>query len=342
MPENAYRGEHPEFVQEALAQFSVSDTIEFFKELGIYPLDRKGYLYPRSGQAQSVTEVLCMEAANLGVKIKTNEKVVSVEKVVSFQKKTNGFRVLTEGWHYEGDALILANGSRASVISGSDGSGYELAKKLGHHIVPVWPALTALKCKGNFFKTWSGVRTEGKITLFSEGKPVVTEQGELQLTDYGVSGIPVFQISRYAVRNIKEGRDAEITIDFMPELSADEFRELLLKRKRTCPYKNDRELLIGLFTEKLIRIFAGQKDLVRAVKSLTLTVTDSLSFAQAQVCSGGVDTREIHSRTMESRKCRNLYITGELLDIDGTCGGYNLQWAWSSGAAAGVHAAADI
>ena len=336
MPENAYRGEHPEFVQDALSQFSVSDTIEFFKELGIYPLDRKGYLYPRSGQAQSVTEVLCMEAADLGVKIKTNEKVVSV------QKKTDGFRVLTEGWHYEGDALILANGSRASAISGSDGSGYELAQKLGHHIIPVWPALTALKCKGNFFKIWSGVRTEGKITLFSEGKPVVSEQGELQLTDYGVSGIPVFQISRYAVRNIKEGCDVKITIDFMPELSADEFRELLLKRKKACPYKNDRELLIGLFPEKLIRVFAGQKDLVNAVKGLTLTVTDSLSFAQAQVCSGGVDTREIHSRTMESRKCRNLYITGELLDIDGTCGGYNLQWAWSSGAAAGVHAAADI
>ena len=186
------------------------------------------------------------------------------------------------------------------------------------------------------------MRTEGKITLFSEGKPVVTEQGELQLTDYGVSGIPVFQISRYAVRNIKEGRDAEITIDFMLELSADEFRELLLKRKKACPYKNDRELLVGLFPEKLIRILTGQKDLVRAVKSLTLTVTDSLSFAQAQVCSGGVDTREVHSRTMESRKCRNLYITGELLDIDGTCGGYNLQWAWSSGAAAGVHAATDI
>ena len=99
------------------------------------------------------------------------------------------------------------------------------------------------------------MRTEGKNYPFSVGKPVVTEQGELQLTDYGVSGIPVFQISRYAVRNIKEGRDAEIIIDFMPELSADEFRELLLKRKRTCPYKNDRELLIGLFPEKLIRIF---------------------------------------------------------------------------------------
>ena len=186
------------------------------------------------------------------------------------------------------------------------------------------------------------MRTEGKITLFSEGKLVVSEQGELQLTDYGVSGIPVFQISRYAVRNIKEGCDVKITIDFMPELSADEFRELLLKGKKACPYKNDRALLIGLFPEKLIRVFAGQKDLVNAVKGLTLTVTDSLSFAQAQVCSGGVDTREIHSRTMESRKCRSLYITGELLDIDGTCGGYNLQWAWSSGAAAGVHAAADI
>ena len=163
MPENAYRGEHPEFVQDALSQFSVSDTIEFFKELGIYPLDKKGYLYPRSGQAQSVTEILCMEAADLGVKIKTNEKVVSV------QKKTDGFRVLTEGWHYEGDALILANGSRASAISGSDGSGYELAKKLGHHIIPVWPALTALKCKGNFFKTWSGCAQKEKSPFFQRG-----------------------------------------------------------------------------------------------------------------------------------------------------------------------------
>ena len=341
MPENAYRGEHPEFVQEALAQFSVSDTIEFFKELGIYPLDRKGYLYPRSGQAQSVTEVLCMEAANLGVKIKTNEKVVSVEKVVSSQKKTNGFRVLTEGWHYEGDALILANGSRASAISGSDGSGYELAKKLGHHIVPVWPALTALKCKGNFFKTWSGVRTEGKITLFSEGKPVVTEQGELQLTDYGVSGIPVFQISRYAIRAVHENKNAELSINFFPELNQKELEEYLEQRKTACPYKTEKELLIGLFPEKLIRVLCAQKNLIHGINDFRLPVKDSLSFEQAQVCSGGVDTSEVQSKTMESRLHKGLYFAGELLDIDGTCGGYNLQWAWSSGATAGIWAAKE-
>ena len=341
MPEDAYRGTHPEFVNDALSQFSVEDTVEFFKKIGIYPLNKNGYLYPRSGQAQSVVEVLCMEAASLGVKIKTNEQAVSIEKNKSGRQDKTGkkFTVLTKGWHYEADAVILANGSRASSISGSDGSGYELAEKLGHKIVPVYPALTALKCKGTAFKTWAGVRTEGWISLFLDGNFYKSERGELQLTEYGISGIPVFQLSTYAIRAVKNGRRAELRVNFLPELSEKETEELLHYRKKNCPYKKEKELLTGLFPEKLIKVLTAQKHLVPAIREFTLEVTDGLAFSQAQVCSGGVDTGQVDPHTMESRLCPGVYLTGELLDIDGTCGGYNLQWAWSSGAAAGMHAA---
>lgn len=338
MPEDAYRGEHPEFVKKAFSQFSVNDTVDFFERLGIYPLDKYGYLYPRSNQAQSVVDVLCMEASALGVKIKTNEQAVSVKIRKSDEKK---FYVLTKGWHYEADALILANGSKASAIAGSDGSGYALAESFGHKIIPVYPALTALKCKGNTFKTWAGVRTEGKITLLIDGKICKSEQGELQLTDYGISGIPVFQISRFAIRAAKEGKKAQLRVDFFPEASKEDVKKLLESRKNACPYKKEKELLTGLFPEKLIKVLTAQKDLLLAIKEFPLEVTDGLSFAQAQVCSGGVDTAQVDPETMESLLCRDLYLTGELLDIDGTCGGYNLQWAWSSGAVAGIHAAKE-
>ena len=337
MPEDAYRGTHPEFVKDAFAQFSVKDTVEFFKELGIFPLDRNGYLYPRSNQAQSVVDVLCMEASHLGVKIKTNEQVAAIETAKNGKK----FQVLTKGWHYEADALILANGSKASSISGSDGSGYELAKKMGHRIIPVYPALTALKCKDPAFKTWAGVRTEGKVSLFINGKFHKSERGELQLTEYGISGIPVFQISTYAIRAVHEGEKAELRVDFLPELTEEETRELLHARKKACPYKNEKELLVGLFPEKLSKVLTSQKHLLSAIKEFPLEVQDGMSFSQAQVCSGGVDTSQVNTHTMESKLCRNLYFAGELLDIDGTCGGYNLQWAWSSGAAAGIHAAKE-
>ncbi len=337
MPDDAYRGKHPEFVDNALAQFSVKDTVEFFKELGIFPLDKNGYLYPRSNQAQSVVDVLCMEASHLGIKIKTNEQVIAIET----EKNGRNFQVLTKGWHYEADALILANGSKASSISGSDGSGYELAKSLKHHIIPVYPALTALKCKGPAFKVWAGVRTEGEVSLLIDGKFYKSERGELQLTEYGISGIPVFQISTYAIRAVREDHKAEIRINFMPELSEEELNQLLHSRKKACPYKNEKELLVGLFPEKLIKVLTSQKHLISAIKEFPLEVQDGMSFSQAQVCSGGVDTIQVNAHTMESKLCRNLYFTGELLDIDGTCGGYNLQWAWSSGAVAGINAAKE-
>mgnify|MGYP004521346849 FL=1 len=333
--ENAYRGSHPEFVKDALKQFSVKDTLSFFQKLGICTTDRSGWIYPRSNQAQSIVDVLTMKARSLKVKLKTNQYVTGV----SF---TDGhWNVHTNGWTYTCDAVILANGSKASSVAGSSESGYEISRSLGHHLIEPLPALTALKCRGNFFSGWSGVRTEGKITLYINDIPQTSQQGELQLTDYGVSGIPVFQISRYAIRAIYEKKKVELSINFFPELTKQELQEYLGRRKNDCPYKNEKELLTGLFPEKLIRVLSAQKDLISAITDFRLSVKSGLSFEQAQICSGGVDTSEVDSHTMESRLHKGLYFAGELLDIDGTCGGYNLQWAWSSGATAGIHAAKE-
>ncbi|WP_373214988.1 NAD(P)/FAD-dependent oxidoreductase [Ruminococcus sp. 5_1_39BFAA] len=332
LPKDAYRGSHPQFVQGALSQFSQQDTRSFFEKMGIYFTDRDGCLYPRSGQAQSVVDVLVLEARSLGVKIKTNEKVTGI-------RREECWKVYTEGWHYPAEAVILANGSKASAISGSDGSGYLLAEALGHHVIKPLPALTALKCQGKGFSAWAGVRTEGEVTLCIDGKPLYRERGELQLTEYGISGIPVFQISRYAVRALDEKKAVSLNVDFLPEIAVESFPGFLEERRKSCPYKSEKELLLGIFPDKLIKVLTGQKNLTEAVKAFPLKVTGGMSFAQAQVCSGGVDTAEVDCMTMESVLNKGIYFAGELLDIDGMCGGYNLQWAWSSGACAGSHAA---
>lgn len=347
MPSDAFRGTNPKFAEEILTQFSVKKTMDFFTELGIYLINKNGYLYPRSGQAASVTEVLCMEARNQKVKLKTNAHVTGVIH------DGGTWKVQTEDWVYEGDAVILANGSCASNIPGADGSGYDLAKALGHRVIKPLPALTGLKCQvmypysgkkkgSSLLSLWAGVRTEGELSLLIQGEPVRRQRGELQLTEYGISGIPVFQLSRYAIRAVEEGREAEVRIHFLPGFSKEALHDLLESRKKACPYKSTREMLTGLFPDKLASVFCQASDLESAILSFPLKVMKGLDFKQAQVCSGGVDTAEIYPETMESRLHRGLYFAGELVDIDGTCGGYNLQWAWSSGAAAGFHAAKEI
>ncbi|MFR1591753.1 MAG: aminoacetone oxidase family FAD-binding enzyme, partial [Ruminococcus sp.] len=332
-PSDAYRSENPGFEQAVLNQFPVEDTVKFFTRLGIYPVNKNGgYLYPHSGQAASVAEVLCMEARNLGVKIKTNQKVQRVFK------EQDIWKVQVEGWIYEGEAVILANGSKASAISGSDGSGYELAAALGHRLIEPLPALTALKCRNTGFSGWAGVRTEGRITLLVDGEKVTEETGELQLTDYGVSGIPVFQVSRYGIRALKQGKNVTLILNFLPEFSREQLKAFLKIRKENCPYKGKKDFLTGLFPDKLAKVLLSANDLEEAISSYPLKVTGYQSFEQAQVCSGGVDTTQVNARTLESTRNSGLYFAGELLDIDGKCGGYNLQWAWSSGYVAGVNA----
>lgn len=179
------------------------------------------------------------------------------------------------------------------------------------------------------------------MTLLLDGKPFDKERGEIQLTDYGISGIPVFQLSRYAVRALEDGKKAELSVNFFPEYTTEDLAKLLNKRRELCPYQSDAELLVGLLPDKLIRAFRKQKDLIQPLTSYRMTVRGSTGLEQAQVCSGGVDTTQVNEETLESHIHKGLYLAGELLDIDGPCGGYNLQWAWSSGAVAGLHSARE-
>ena len=342
LPADAYRGGDRKFIEKVQKEFSVQDTLDFFEEIGVYPVERNGCYYPRSMQASSVAELLAMEAARWGVRLKTNEKVTEIVHFKKRQKDGTCWKIVTDGWTYYAHALILANGSMASKISGSDGSGYELAKSLGHSLIKPLPALTALKCKGNVFAPCAGVRTEGKVTLLVNQKTQAWERGELQLTDYGISEIPVFQISRYAVRALDAGKKVSLMVDFFPEMDKQEFADFLKKRENHRSCQSERELLTGLFPDKLVRLLCKKKDLIKAVKEFELTVTGYMDYSFAQICSGGVDTREICPETMESQILPSLYLCGELVDVDGMCGGYNLQWAWSSGAAAGKSAAAAL
>lgn len=335
MDPGIFRGENAKIAEKVLEKFSLKDTLAFFEEIGIAVVERKGWFYPRSNQAKCVPDLLLLKARALKVKIKTREKAEAV------YKENGRWKVQTQGWTYEGDKVILANGSKASMVPGSDGSGYEIAEALGHRIVKPLPALTGLRCKGNAFAAWAGVRTEAEVSLWIDGQFHSKDAGEVQLTDYGISGIPVFQLSRYAVRALDAGKKVKLYVNFFPEYTKSELETMLKDRRERCPYQSEADLLLGILPDKLIKVLRKQKNFIQAATSYELDVKGSTGFEQAQVCSGGVDTTEINPLTMESLLHEGLYFAGELLDMDGPCGGYNLQWAWSSGAIAGMHSAKE-
>lgn len=349
---DCYMGGSPEFTQAVFKQFSKDKTIAFFTQLGIFTKNRNGYLYPFSDQASAVLEALLLEAEYRKVKIKCSEHITGIEK------KEDQFLVHTDTWTYTGDSVILSTGSKAAPNTGSDGSGYHLAASLGHAVIEPGPGLVPLICGDSCCKGLAGVRSDARITLFIEGEPIAMEEGELQLTAYGISGIPVFQLSRHAVLALREGKKVTAGIHFLRAFSFDGIVAFLKGRTGTSNYKTTEQLLLGLFPKKLIPVLLQQagislkikasqltesdwNSLARAICHFPLTITGHQSYDQAQVCFGGVDTREIEPTTMESKLLPGLYFAGELVDIDGKCGGYNLQWAWSSGHIAGIHAASD-
>ena len=278
-------------------------------------------------------------------------------EVLEIIPKKNRFVIRTGNGNVTADRVILAAGSKAAPVTGSDGSGYAIAKKMGHRIVPVLPALVQLKCKGKFFQSIAGVRIQGCVSLYVDGDCVCRDTGEIQLTQYGISGIPVFQVSRFATKALKRKQTVTAQIDFLPKLSEQETEQLFESRFREYAHgKTVDEAMVGLLNHKLSDVLLKEAhislkkpaeeitkkellQLVKQCKHMEVCVTGSKSFEQAQVCAGGVHTDEINPRTMESKLVPNVYFAGEVVDIDGMCGGYNLQWAWSSGYVAGIHAA---
>ncbi|NCB91458.1 MAG: NAD(P)/FAD-dependent oxidoreductase [Clostridia bacterium] len=333
---SCYRGSSPEYAWEIIKKFPMPETIRFFSELGIYTKNRNGWMYPYSDQASSVLEVLEMEARHLKVKIKT------LEEAVDIIKQGNRYQVVTKTWKYDCDRVVISCGSSASNVEGSSDSGYTLAKRLGHSLVEPMPALAALKGKENYFAKWAGTRMDGIVKLEIEGCIFKEERGEILFTDYGISGIAVFQISRYAVRAVGEGCHVNCHLDLMPDFSKEDLINLLKKRLSDCPYKTIQEMMVGLVPKKMIAVLAPAKisleDVAENMKDWVISVKDAYSMKQAQICSGGVLTEEL-TMDLESKLHPGIYFSGEVIDVDGPCGGYNLQWAWSSGAVAGISAA---
>lgn len=345
-----YRCNQKQFPMKVLDKFSVWDTLTFFDEIGIVTKSKNGYIYPNSEQASAVLDTLRMEAEHVGVTIRCDCQVKQLEQVKKGGKRK--FQAKTNQGEFLCDSLILSTGSKAAPVTGSDGSGYALAEAFGHRLIKPLPALVQLRCEGKQYKQLSGIRCEAVLKLLIDGNAADSEEGELQLTDYGISGIPVFQLSRFASVALEEGRRVTVLVDFLPSKNREETRRFLKQRIARMGYRTSGDILTGVLNKKLVLALlklAGirQEMLVRDVnwpqwdklldllKAYEAVVTATNSFEQAQVCCGGIDTRDVRPDTMESRLVPELFLTGELLDVDGICGGYNLQWAWSTGMIAG-------
>jgi len=351
-----YYGSGAGYVDGFYKQFGVAETKTFFRELGMRIKDRNGYLYPASEQAATVLDVLRYEMERLGIEICAGCRVTGIDGPgnpgcrLTLETETAAYKKRTY------DAVILACGGRAAPKTGSDGTGLAMAKRLGHRIVPTVPALTALRCGETFWKQVAGVRCEARLMLYIDGNEVSSVQGELQLTDYGISGIPVFQFSRIAAYALQEGRTVTVKIDLMPDPGAADTQEAFWAQRWERQKRQSMEQFVtgtvnkkvGLLLLKLAGIRetetvceiegARRRKLEQLFYAFEVTVKGTNSFEQAQVCAGGVDFAEVTDR-LESVRRPGLFFAGEILDIDGICGGYNLQWAWSSGAVAGRAAA---
>ncbi len=328
-------------VEAVLEQFGKEETLQFFHGLFLYPKEKNGCYYPNSGQASSVVAAFLRR-----VERSKNIRLITSARVADVKTAKSGFCVLTHsGETYRGRTLVISCGLLAAPKLGSDGSLFAAVKGLGHHFSAIVPALCGFYCKGADFKRISGVRVPAAVSILVDGKIQAKDAGELQFTDYGISGIPVFQVSRVASMALYENKKVEARLSFLPEISDEALRNELDFRKKAMGSDPDAGLLCsGLLPEKLSRELVKQSagDLLRLqefIRSFTVTVVQARDYEFAQVCAGGIRREEIDKKTLESALVPGLYFSGEILDVDGICGGYNLQWAWSSGYTAGKNAA---
>lgn len=348
-----FRGSGTALADNILDRFGVAQTKDFFSSLGMRIRDRGGYLYPASDQASTVLDLLRYELARRNIVVHTGEAV----RELSCDRNKEKFLVRGQKKSGYYDAVILACGGCAAPNTGSDGDGFRLAKQFGHRIITPVPALVALRCKEKFYKQAAGVRCDAGLTLRVAGKTVCEERGELQLTDYGISGIPTFQISRFAARALLEKKSAVVRISFLPDFDEADSEAFFQSRLREACEDTMDVFVTGIVNKKIGRMLlklAGIREtekakdvlpaafdrLWRLYCGLETEVTGTNGFDKAQVSAGGVDCGEVTDSLMSKRQ-PGLYFAGEILDIDGICGGYNLQWAWSSGAVAGKAAAHD-
>lgn len=321
---------------------SYADTENYFRSLGVLSYREDGRIYPRSQQASAIREALTDKMSEYGVTVKTDTPVTEVKKA----KK--GFTV--NGEHF--DAVIVAGGGKAASVQGSDGSCYRLLEALGHTKTPLYPALCGLTTNDKGLNMLKGVRAECKASLFSGTCLLGEEAGEVQFTDKAVSGIPVMNLSHLC----KDKRDLYLTLDLCEDISKTELTEHLKFTKSESPNKELETVLSGIVNSKLgfaVMNKANIKPRTKIgdtssremalicdiLKNFNIGITGTKGFDSAQVTCGGIKTEEVSPETMMSKLTDGLFICGEILDIHGDCGGYNLHLAWTTGRIAGNAAA---
>lgn len=340
-----------EKLQEIFNRFSPRDTITFFESMGLMVREKNKGLYPYSEQSSAVLDILRMELSRNKVQVITG---VEIENVVR-QKEEVKFEIKDKtGKSYAFDRLILASGSGAGQKRAGQ-SGRCIAQNLGHNVTRLVPGLVSLKSDERFCRALGGVRCNAKLTLMIDQKAEAQESGEVQFTEYGVSGIPVFQFSRQAAYALKDQKEVYVIADFFKEQSEQEFLFNTRLRYESLKERTLEEFLIGTLNKKINMVLIKQSglkpgmraeeagfekilQLMKMSRKFPIHIYDANTMENAQVCAGGIDFGEIDEK-MESILAPGLYFAGEIVDVDGKCGGYNLQWAWSSGHVAGMSAA---
>lgn len=337
-----YHGENPAFSAEALRTFDPQMVLRWFRNMGLITVtEESGKVYPYSDQANSVVDVLRFALDKPNIRLLTGCEVRRV------RRDRNGFQVETAEETYRCDKVVIACGGLAGTKLGGSMAGYQLLRGLGHHITRLRPALVQLKSGWNGISALKGVRANCRAAIFHDGVKTAESAGEIQFTEYGLSGPVIFEISRDVCQ---EKGEWTCVLDFLPDWSEDALFAHLLRRRETNLLAE--ELLTGVLHNRLGRVVTqasgirGQSRIAeladpqlqavcRSVKAFEISLTEPLGMDSAQVTAGGAVTGEFDAGTMESKLVPGLYACGEVLDVDGDCGGYNLQWAWSSGRCAG-------
>ena len=340
-----YHGDQKDFVAPALQKYDLSSTIRWFTSMGLYTVDEpSGRFYPYSDQANSVVDVLRFALE------KPNIQVLTGFEVTKIKKNNPGFTVESSDESYVCDKLIVACGGLAGTKLGGSMSGYRLLMKLGHHCTKLRPTLVQIQSGWSALPSLKGVRANCVAKIFKDSQLHSSGKGELQFTEHGLSGPVMFEISRDVCY---EKGNWLCRLDLLPDMEAKDLLPMLQRKRETnLPAE---ELLIGILHNRLGRIIVKEagvsahapirqledwelEKVCDEVFGLQIPLTEPMGMDAAQVTAGGIFTSEFDPGTMESRLVPGLYACGEVLDVDGDCGGYNLQWAWSSGRCAGHHA----
>ncbi len=342
-----YHGSNVKFIMNVFSKFGLNDTIKYFESIGLPVVEENdGRLFPESGQASSVVDLLIYELKLKGVDLRLNRMVEKIKTI------NNKFKITTAGKEeHVFDSAILSLGSCAHPQLGASYAGYELAASLGHNILDPFPAIVPLSIPQRSIHALQGIKHNCKASVIIKGKTAIESTGELLFTNYGISGPVALNISRIVNQNIINNNPV-ILIDFFPDTDEltlkNKLKQLWIDGNKSLSFsltgilkKRIPDMIFkasGIDPEKPVKVLTVNEKtkIIRTFKSFEIIPGKPRSFKEAVIASGGVLVNEINPATMESKIIKNLFITGELLDIDGDSGGYNLQFAWSTGALAGM------